>query len=445
MKHMYCSLLIIPLLSSLAFSDLSAQQTSILQVLRAGRLEAREIGEMNLRELIGNVRLQQDNVFITCDRATQNLTQNTVELSGNVLIEQDTLLLRTERGFYDANTRVSSSTEGVWLYDGHVTLSARIGRYETASRIADFFSDVAIEDAEATITSNVMRYDRDSALVIATGNVNIRFKDENVLIIADSVRHYSDERHSYFYNEPILWQIDTAFVRRDESDNIDSLRLDTLNIAAERMTALRDSSNRFLSTGNVRLVRGDFSARCEQALFLRSDSLIIFNHDPILWHAENQITGDSIAARLEENKLRSLHVIGNSFSISRSKASEQDTLYPPGRFDQTKGRSIFLMFRNDKADTIRVEDNAVSVYYLYEDGALNGVRRESGDMIIIGFDDGTAERIWTIGGVEGTYYPEKYVTGHEESYNLDGFVWREDRPAMIPYPDASPEQMHAEP
>ncbi len=410
-----------------------SQDHSLLRVLAADRLEGSMVGDMQLRELVGNVRLQQDNVFITCDRATQNISRNSAQLSGNVVITQDTLTLKTQRGTYDGDTRTAASNDGIYINDGHLTLEARIGSYRTGSKIAEFASDVVIQDTAATITSNRMHYIRDSALIVAWEDVHIRFKDENALITADSVRHYSDLKRTYFYGDPILWQIDTAYVRRVE-DEIDSLDLDTLSIVADRMEALRDTSNSFLTEGNVRIVRAGLAALCEAAAFLRSDSLMILNGDPVLWYDENQITGDSIAARIAGSDLRSLDVIGDAFSISRSKPSEQDSLYPPGRFDQTKGKRIRMQFAEKKPQRIRVEETAISLYYLYDDLALNGVRRESSDLIIIDFVDGKVKTIRSIRGVEGVYYPEKYVTGNEGSYNLDGFGWRDDRPVMPAYP-----------
>jgi lipopolysaccharide export system protein LptA len=403
-----------------------------VRVLGAEKLQGSVVGDMEIRELIGSVRMQQDNVLIFCDRATQNISRNTVELRGNVVILQDTLELRTDKGFYNGETRIASSREGVYLNDGHVTLTALLGSYNTGKKIADFVQQVTIEDTAATITAKRMRYIRDSALIVASDSVHIRFKDENVRIVADSVRHYPDEQRSFFYQDPVLWQIDTAYVERNRLGQIDSLQLDTLNIAADFMMAVRDSSNVFLSEGNVRIVREDLAARSTVAHFLRSDSVIILNGDPILWYGENQITGDSITARMSDNKLRALDVIGNAFSISRSKPSEQDTLYPPDRFDQTSGQKIFMHFDNSKPERIRIEQSAISLYYLYDERALNGVRRESSDLIIIDFTDGKISTIRSINGVEGAYYPEKYVTGVESSYDLDGFNWREDRPEMLP-------------
>jgi lipopolysaccharide export system protein LptA len=413
----------------------AAQERSLLRVISAGRLDSRVIGDMEIRELVGNVRLQQDNVFITCDRATQNITRNSAQLSGNVVITQDTLTMKTEHGTYDGETRIAASDEGIYINDGHLTLEARVGSYRTGSKVAEFASDVVVQDTAATITSSRMNYIRDSALIVAWDDVTIRFKDENAVITADSVRHYSDLKHTFFYGDPNLWQIDTAFVRRVE-DEIDSLDLDTLSIAADRMQALRDSSNSFLTEGNVRIVRAGLAALCGAAAFLRSDSLMILDDKPVLWYDENQITGDSIAARTAGSELRSLDVLGDAFSISRSKPSEQDSLYPPGRFDQTRGKRIRMQFAEKKPRRIRVEETAISLYYLYEDLALNGVRRESSDLIIIDFVDGKVKTIRSIRGVEGVYYPEKYVTGKESSYNLDGFDWRDDRPVMPAYPSA---------
>jgi len=428
-------LLLLALLLPLLAAALPAQQRSVLRVLGADQLTGRTVGDVEIRELIGNVRLMQDSVFISCDRAVQNLTRNSAELRGNVVIRQDTLELRTDRGFYNGDTRLASSRSGVWLNDGHVTLTAKIGTYDTDSKIADFVNDVTIEDTAATITARKMRYIRDSSLVIAHDSVRIRFKDENVQIVSDSVRHYPDAQRSEFYHDPKLWQVDTAYVEYDDYlMEIDSLDLDTLFIAADFMLALRDSANTFLTEGNVQLVREDLAARSASALFLRSDSLIHLRGDPILWYGENQITGDSITAQIADDKLRRLDVVGSAFSASRSKPAESDTLYPPGRFDQTSGKRIRMFFADGEAERIRVEETAISLYYLYDDGALNGVRRESSDLIIIDFKEGQIDEIRSIRGVEGTYYPEKYVTGSESTYDLEGFEWRDDQPVMMPVP-----------
>lgn len=424
----------------LAAAGTHAQTRSLVRVIYADSLVSRLQGEMQLRELIGRVRLEQENVVITCDRALQNIDRNTVDLDGNVVITQDTLVLRSRRGTYDGNTRTARTRDGIEIRDGHVTLRAESGWYETDDKVAEFRSRVHVRDTSATITAGALRYDRDSARATAWENVLVRFRTERAVITGDSVIHYTDRRHSFFPVSPRLWQIDTTVVRRDSlTGRADSIRLDTLFMAARRMEAYRDSTNRFLALGAVELVRGDLSARGDEARFLRNDSLLVLRTEPIVWYEQNQLTGDSIAVTLADNRVQSTHVTGNGFSASQSKPSESDTLAPPGRWDQTSGKSIHIRFLDDRAERIVVDGTATSLYYLWDGRALNGVRRESGDRIIIDFDDdGKAAEIRTLGGVEGTYYPEKYVTGREAEYDLEGMRWRDDRPVMQQLPPDTP-------
>jgi hypothetical protein len=154
----------------------------------------------------------------------------------------------------------------------------------------------------------------------------------------------------------------------------------------------------------------------------------VLQQDPVMWYDLNQVTGDSIAVFLANDKLDRLVVTGNAYSTSQSKVAEMDTIYPAGRYDQIKGRKLTVFFKENKASHARVEQTAISLYYVYDSRALNGVRKESGDLILFDFKEGKLDRIHSLGGVEGTYYPEKYVTGKEATYNLDGFNWRSDRP-----------------
>lgn len=423
----------------LAAPHVSAQETKILEVLGADRLSGSAVGGMEFRELTGNVSLRQGNVRIRCQRAVQNITANMVDLSGDVVIIQDTLILKTQAGSYDANTRVASTGSGVYLFDGHVTLTADAGSYDAERRLAHFRSRVALVDSSARIRAARLRYERDSGRVIAEDSVFIRLRTERAAVIADSVVHYPDLRRSYFYRNPLFAQIDTARVTPDTAKGespADTLRLDTLTITAREMRILRDSGDVFLAEGGTEITRGALAARCEQALFARRDSLIILRTDPVLWYEDTQASGDSIAVHVAGSRLRALDIVGAAFTLSQSKPAESDSMGPPGRYDQTQGKRIGMDFTDGEIRAVTVEGNAISVYYLYDDRALNGVRRESGDRMVIGFDGRRAAEIRTSGGVEGTYYPEKFVSGVEATYNIEGFRLRADRPRRPALPPA---------
>ncbi len=414
---------------------LAGQDSRQLVVNNADSLVVRTIGGETIRELAGRVDMTQERVRIRCDRAIQNITRNTVQLSGSVIITQDTLTMRGPEAFYDGNLRRAFCERGVELNDGKVTLTAEAGSYRTADRVAFFQRRVLVRDSATEIASRELTYERDSAKAIATGEVFITLRENNTLITGDSVIHYLKKKITFIPLHPRLWQTDTTIVRRDSlTGRADSTRIDTLTVTGVTMEAYRDSTARYIVRDSVEIVRSRLSARCGEARLFRADSIAILRSNPIVWHEQNQITGDSIAVRLASGKLRSVDVEGNAFAVSRSRPTEKDTVFPPGRFDQAKGKRITMLFRDDDIDSVIIVKTAQRVYYLYDGKALNGVGIESGDRMFIRFENGQARTIKTVGGIEGIYHPEKLVAGRTENFNLPGFHWREDRPVKPAYP-----------
>lgn len=419
----------------LFLSPLSAfsQKGTLISVLHADSLVGKTVDNTEYRELVGNVRLKQDDVIITCDRAMQNLTANSARLSGNVVVTQDTLVLKAISGEYDGDTKTASSTLPLFLSDGHVSLKAQRGRYDTKRKIAWFSRDVIVEDSLVTILSQDLVYERDSSKATATEKVVLLGKRENLTINADTAIHWHSRNVSILPSHPRLWQVDTTVLRRDSlSGRVDSLRLDTLYLTARHMEAHRDSSNFFLAEEAVELVRAGLSARCGRALFLRRDSLVHLRLAPIVWYDRTQITGDSITALLSGNELREVIVSGQAFALSESRPTEEDSVGPPNRYDQMRGDLLHLWIVQRKASRVRIDRSAISLTFLYDGRLLNGVRRESGDLMIIDFDNGKLDTLHSLGNVEGNYWPEKFVTNREQDYHLDGFLLRSDRPTLPP-------------
>lgn len=141
---------------------------------------------------------------------------------------------------------------------------------------------------------------------------------------------------------------------------------------------------------------------------------------PIVWYDSSQLTGDSIAIRLEERKVRTIDVLGNAMAISSTEVEE--------RYDQLASTNLLFNIEQDTIRSVYAMDQAASMYFIFEDVQPDGVNRSSGDTIIIIFDRGKASRISIYGpssGAEGEIIPESQVAGSEEKYRLDGFVWYE--------------------
>jgi hypothetical protein len=73
-----------------------------------------------------------------------------------------------------------------------------------------------------------------------------------------------------------------------------------------------------------------------------------------------------------------------------------------------KGKEIELFIEHKKPQMIVSKINAISIYYLEEDGADQGTNFATSDTIFIYFKQGELDSIDIIGGSEGVFYPQNY-------------------------------------
>ena len=405
-------------LAWMATSGAAAQEGSVVELRTADELQVHVVDGEEVRELIGNVHFVQlskegDSIFVWTDRAMRYMTRDLIELFGRVRIVRGEATLRSSLGVYSSRERKAHMPQGVRLDREGATLTARKGTYWVDDERAFVEGDVVLIDSVSRTTADVMTYYEADERAIAVGNVRVTSLKDNVTILGDSLVHFRERGTSIVPALPTLIQVDSSSTESG----------DTLVVVSDRMEAYRDTSERFIAIGDVKIVRADLAARCARSVLDRTENVLVFQGDPVVWQGESQMTGDSIAAFLEGNELRRLHVIGRAMAVSRS-----DSVFR-SRFNQLTGQEIILTFVDRKLQQIDVIKNATSLYYLYDDSGPNGVNRSSGDRIRIDFASGRIDQITVIGGVEGTYAPESMVLGREGEFNLDGFRWITSRPA----------------
>jgi len=392
-------------------SVLFGQAGKVIVLENADSLVGRVVGGEDVRELVGNVRLRQENVRISCDRALQFLASGRVDLTGNVVINDDSVTIRTPRGVYYRDERKAEGYDGVQLEDRTTRLTALYGRYHIEPRIALFSQRVVVKDSTSTVTADTVTYFRTERRSIAVGRVTVFNEPDNVTITGGRLEHEADRRYSRMTLGPLLMQVDSS-----------GSVVDTLLVRARIMEAFRDSTRRLVATDSVRILRADLASVCGKAVFFTAADSILLRVDPVIWYQETQVTGDSTNVYLKGRALHRVAVGGAAFAISRS-----DSLHPD-RYDQVTGESLAMEFAEKKLHRIDVETRAISVYHIYEDSLANGLNRTSGDRIVMNFDQGKLGHIRVFGGVEGQYYPENMVRSNEKEYRIPGFLWRTNRP-----------------
>ncbi|MCW9064765.1 MAG: hypothetical protein OQJ78_00585 [Ignavibacteriaceae bacterium] len=408
----------------------------------------------SVREVIGNVKLNQGNVTVTCNKAIQYIARNEAELIGNVIAKQDSLTLQTEKGYYFGNLKKTKSTSGIILDDTEVILSADSGQYFFDEAKAFFQTNVKLIDSLTTLNADELIYYREEDKSVATGNVNI--SDLSNIIFADTLTHFRNKKFSIadgnvsisnirdnltiFGNHleddgelkytlidesPVLMQVDTSFTKNDSLQT--SISIDTLLIKSKVMESFRSGTNIFKATDSVKILRGGFASVNDLTTYYRDDEKIITDKirenasRPVLWYENSQLMGDSITIYLEEGQIKNLTVDYNSFMLSQNKIFKQ-------RFDQTSSDSVHLYFLEDRLQRAEFAGKVQSIYYLYDDEVPNGLTKSTAHKAVIVFKENEIDQVRLYGSPTSEYYPEVKVDGLERTFTLPKFVLKENRP-----------------
>ena len=171
---------------------------------------------------------------------------------------------------------------------------------------------------------------------------------------------------------------------------------------------------------NVRFYKSDMSGKCDSLHSSTKNELTQLIGKPVLWNNENQMTGNvmHLIGNNETEKLDSLKVLNNAFIIQKDSLSKNG-------FNQMKGQNLFGRFEENKLKEVDIIKNAESIYYIYNDkNEFVGIRKSVCSRINL---DMTANKIETMTGfnnTESNIYPDNEFP--ENARKLRGFAWRGD-------------------
>lgn len=455
-----------------------------IELKNADKLTGKTENGQNIREATGNVHFIHGNVKAYCNSAIQFLDQNKVELRGDVKIFQDTLSLFTSKATYFGNESMAICENNVILKDPKATVKANGCVYYFNEAKAIFSGNVVVTNPKYTITSGKLTYFRntedsyakenvvvttDSAVIkaefidffksigktfavekvsivsdssvitsdtltnydfekksIASGNVMINNLRNNTFVYGNYLENYETKKYTFIKGNSKLFQVEKDTSKKSEKD--------TLIIYSNIMESYRTFPDKYIATDSVEVIRGSFLSKSGVAVFSKTftDSIenISLYRNPIVWQDNMQLTGDSVFAVLKNRKIETIYSVRvetlpgskNSFMIVTNK----DSLYQ-SRFDQIKGKNIYIHFLNNKVKFVDVKKSANSIYFLYENYLPNGVNISEGDDMLIRFDD--YQKVRTVRmekDAKGQYFPENLL--NTTSLTLPGFILRSDKP-----------------
>lgn len=457
------------ILLCIIFLRIDAQEK--ITINHADSLIGKVINGEQVREAIGNVSLTQNDVHITASRVIQYFDQNKAELYGNVHVIKDTLNIYCSTGIYYGNEGKVVCPNGATLTDPKATLKANTGTYLFSQDLAQFRGNVNITDNSTyTITSDALDYYRQVSKSYANGNVKIvtdsavitsdnlvyekligistatgsvKIESDSTIITSDKLTHYHGERKSIADNNvKINFTNKNAVITGEHGENYERTnyslvkgksrlvqieskdnKVDTLFITSDKMESFRNKPEYYIATDSVKVIRTDFLASSQIAYYFRDISgkggVMSLARDPAVWKEELQVTGDSIYAFFSD-VIDSLFVVKSAFALKPNEKFAD-------RYDQMSGVFMFMSFKNNNIDYIRVDTNAASIYYSFEENNNpGGANKAAGERITIFFNEQQVEMVKVYGKPKGTFYPEVVLNPSE--LRLLGFRLRNDKP-----------------
>ena len=343
-----------------------------------------------------NVKLVNPEYVIDTDRLDFYTVSGYAFLYGPTTITSDTSIIYCERGFYNTNNDT--------------------GYFVKKSRI---------DYDERTIIGDSLYFDRNKNFASATNNIKVTDTLNNSIIKG----HYAEvfrDKDSVFITKRAL------AITKQENDSI-FIHSDTLMITGppdQRIVRAFYNAKMYKSdlSGKADSIHMNQNTGLTQLInFYDTDSEDTFSKRryPVLWHHENQITGDSIhlISNPKTESLDSLKVFENAFVINKDSLG--------AGYNQISGKKLDGLFKENELHTIDVIKNAESIYFLRNaDNELVGIDKSKSGKMRIWVSENKIDELRKINQIDGKTYPEDDFPENERI--LKGFVWREtERPRSV--------------
>lgn len=417
--------------------------------------------------------IEDDSITLVGDTLYYDGNTRVAKLRGQVVMDDKQIIVRTNHLNYNLNTKVAYYFNGGTVADDSTRLASDRAYYNTETRKSAFKGNVRIRDREGMdIQSDTLTYDtntkiavfqsqtfiktRDGEIIAEAGSeINtllgtskikgregeqLRVENEEYIISADFLDYDNLTEKGYAKENVRLYsKTENMFVYGDEgyydgvTNNADvygngllirPMANDTLFLSADTLIARDDTTKneRFLKAyHNVRIFKSDMQGRCDSLFYDMADSTIHFIRDPVLWSGENQLSAKFIKATMRERQIHRLDMEASSFVVSQNYFSE---------FDQIKGRNMNVFFEEGDVDSVYVEGNGESLYFLIDEqkGTLQGMNFIQCSNIIMNFaDSNRLDNILFLKSPTGKVFPPHKIT--KQNKRLPDFSWRaEERP-----------------
>jgi lipopolysaccharide export system protein LptA len=394
-----------------------------------------------VQKIIGNVRMQNENLEVFCDSAYRFLGKSEIRAFGNVQVNTesekiwaDTLTYFTDVDFSQLRGRVIIEADSTTLYGNSVD-------YRFSTKVAHFLDRIRLEDQRGVLLANSGFYYREADSAEFRGNVQLR--DSLQYIEGDSLFSnrgsdyyelygdiYGNDRENdtmiqgnYLESDStgrrlLTGRQNNAWLKSFETDTTDSTRADTTHIRAQEILSIEertavDTTALVFGYDSVRIWSPNFSSVSDTSKYNNTTETFELWSNAKAWYEQVQLSGPYIEAQLRSGDIDSLKSYPRPFSV------QQDTVID--RLNQITGDTLHADFEDGNLNQIYVFGNSNLLRFTKNDQQQpDGAIDLTAPNIRIFFEAGQLVEMKAIGAINGSYLPETEQTANRR---LDGFTW----------------------
>lgn len=429
----------------------------------------------NSVEAYGHVKITDgDSVTVTSQTLRYDGDKRVAYLRKNVVfVKLATASLYTDFLDYYRNQSEARYFNGGRLIDSTNNLTSRKGYYNTRTNLASFKTNVVGVNPDYTLKSDTLQYNTKTKIAFFRDKTTVTDKEGKTAVydhgfydtkptakkseltkgvvqtptyemkgdkyFIDDLRKYyqaktnvvmtSKEQNLTIYGDDGFYNKTTgvakvygnAWMAKVGNDG------DTLFLSADTLVSIESnnpSAKRMLAYPNVKIFKSNLQGKADSLAYLTSDSVLYMYQRPILWTAENQMTGDTIRVELKNESVDKLFMYANSFVVA------QDSLL---NYNQIKGRTMTTYFANKTIHHVDVNGNGESIYYVLQEEEkdldslllkivyVSGMNKMICSNMKINFIDGKLDNFVAYEKPDAQFIPPHEI--QQDQTKLKGFVW----------------------
>ncbi|MFV0397831.1 MAG: OstA-like protein [Bacteroidales bacterium] len=412
----------------------------------------------NSLEAYGNVRIVQgDTLFVYGDYLLYDGNTQLAQIRENVKMENRNVTLLTDSLDYDRAANIAYYFEGGVIADSGNVLTSRRGTYFPATKETLFEENVKLENDKFVLTTDSLQYNTSTSIATFIAFTNI-VSDSSVINTTNGWYNTQSEysvlldrsevwnKHRKVVGDSLVYdkQVGKAevFGRVEMRDTTENMALfgeyaffdekteysfitdsalfiqygkeDTLYLHADSLKSLPDSIFKIVRAyKQVRFYRTSGQGVCDSMEFFTRDSMLHMYTSPVLWSGENQLTGDTISALMNDSTIQYAHIRPFAFSVQ-----QVDSLC----FNQLSGKDMMVYFNDGELERIDLNGNVETIFYpLEEDSTMIGLNRAVSSFLTMYMKNQKLERLKMWPNIEGSLTPLLKIV--DENRHLKGFNW----------------------